>query len=118
MPKKVDALPVYNEMSEMAAEPHPGPPVAATDEAGLDAMDVTSEVMPPIATERQLVVDFKAVDAEVPAGPGGSTSLPAWLWPRKDGATALPAVRQVCARVTKAFLGYMVEYKEVPRPRA
>lgn len=106
MLKKPDALPVYNEMSELAAEPHAGPPVSAADEAGLDAMDVTSEVMPPIATDRQLVVDFKAVDAEVPAGPGGSTTLlPAWLWTRKDGATALPAVRQVCAGIVKAFAG-------------
>jgi hypothetical protein len=103
MPKKTEALSTYNQMSETAAETQPGPPIAAPDEAGLDAMDVTSEVMPPIATDRQLVVDFKAVDAEVPAGPGGSTTLlPAWLWPRKDGATALPAVRQVCARIKKA----------------
>lgn len=104
MPKTADPLTIYNQMAETAAEPHPGPQMAAPDEAALDALHVTSEVMPPVATDRQLVVDFKAVDAEVPAGPGGSTTLPAWLWSRKDGATALPAVRQVCACIRKPHM--------------
>lgn len=59
-------------------------------------MGVSSEVMPPIDTGKQLVLNFKAVDAEVPAGPGGSTPLiPAWLMVRKAGAVAAPAVRKV-----------------------
>lgn len=62
-------------------------------------MEVSSEVMPPISTDMQLVVGFKAVDAEVPAGPGGSMAwLQAWLRPHKQGATAPPAVRQVGQR--------------------
>lgn len=95
MPDDSDALPAYNAMQEDVADPRDDPPVANGD--GLDGMDVSSEVMPPIDIDKQLVLNFKAVSGEVPAGPGVKPIIPAWLKPRKQGAVAQPDVRKVGA---------------------